>query len=178
VLIGSDNVAAVDGQILKGFLLALAMVLSACTQTTVTDTSVDLVEIPEAWASVDNPLVMAIRASESTESPSRAVDGSEATSWVSGADAPQWVELDLGSPVDVASITLVVDQSPPGLTVHEITAGAHDVPGMSIAVIEDETDRGDRLRIPIDKTVQFIRITTTTSPSWIAWAEIEIEVGS
>lgn len=168
----------VGGQILKRFLLALAMVLSACTQTTVTDTSVDLVEIPEDWAPVDHPLVMAIRASESIDSPSRAVDGSEDTSWVSGADTPQWIELDLGSPVDVASITLVVDQTPPGLTVHEVTAGAHDVPGMSIATIEDETDRGDRLRVPVDKTVQFIRITTTMSPSRIAWAEIEIELAS
>ena len=70
---------------------------------------------------------------------------------------------------------LVVDQAPPGLTVHEITAGAHEVPGMSIAVIEGEPDWGDRLEVSIDKTVQFIRVTTTTSPSSVAWVEIEVE---
>jgi predicted amidohydrolase YtcJ len=136
------------------------------------------IEVPGGWTPVDHPLVVAIRASESIEPPANAVDSSEETSWVSGADALQWIELDLGSPVDVDTITLIVNQFPPGLTVHEITAGAHDVPGMSIAVVEGETDWGDRLEVPINKTVQFIRITTTTSPSWVAWIEIEVEAAS
>jgi len=178
------NIAPMRRQRFGWLAVAFVIVLGACTASEVTNTTdtnpepEPPVELPEGWAPVDHPLVKAIRASNSIEPPSNAVDGLDDTSWVSGADAPQWIELDLGSPVDIASITLVVDQAPPGRTVHEITAGAHEVPGMSMAVLDGETDLDDRLEVSIDKTVQFIRITTTESPSWVSWVEIEIEEAS
>ena len=173
--------------------IVLALVASACIQQAgeVVDTvsggsdttmsssvSVETVEAPEGWEAVDHPYVVAIMASRSIEPASRAVDGSEETSWASGADAPQWIELDLGAPMNVTSIRLKVDQAPLGRTVHVITAGAHTVPGMTVFTLDGETDWGDWLEARIDKTVQFMRITTTESPSWVAWVEIEIVPGS
>ena len=151
---------------------ALALVLSACSQTTVG--TEPTAAGPEDWGPVDNPLVEAARASQSLDPVARAFDGSDETSWVSGFDAPQWIEFDLGEPLQVAAIRLLVDQFPDGFTVHEITAGAHDVPGMLITTLEGETQIGQWLEVSIDKEVQFIRITTTESPSWIAWGEIEV----
>ncbi|MEE8376157.1 MAG: amidohydrolase family protein [Acidimicrobiia bacterium] len=131
-------------------------------------------DVPEGWEPVDHPVVVAVQASASIQPPSWAVDGSEDTSWVSGQDAPQWIELDLGTPTDVELIRLMVDQAPAGLTVHEIYAGAHEDPGRFITTIEGDTDYGDRLEAAIGITVRYIRILTTTSPSWVAWIEIEV----
>ena len=166
--------------------IVLALVTSACTQQTseVFDTTTgvgidtgsdeETIDVPKGWEAVDHPYVAAIMASRSIQPASKAVDGSEDTSWQSGADAPQWIELDLGVPVSVASIRLKVDQAPPGRTIHAITAGGHAEPGMAVFTLEGETDWGDWLEARIDKTVQFIRITTTESPSFISWVEIEI----
>lgn len=134
----------------------------------------ETVEVPEGWSPVDHPLVVAARASASLDPVANAFDGLEETSWISGADAPQWIELDLGEPELVATLRLLVDQSPDGFTVHEITAGAHDVPGMSITTLEGETQISEWIDVPINKVVQFIRITTTESPSWVAWGEIDV----
>jgi hypothetical protein len=89
-------------------------------------------------------------------------------------DAPQWIEFDLGTPTDVELIKLLVDQAPAGLTVHEIYAGAHEDPGRFITTIEGVTEYGDRLEAAIGITVRCIRILTTSSPSWVAWTEIEV----
>jgi hypothetical protein len=132
------------------------------------------VEVPEGWVPVDDPLILAARASLSLDPVTNAFDNSEGTSWVAGDDAPQWIELDLGEPRLVATLRLLVDQTPDGFTVHEITAGAHELPGMSITTLEGETRISQWIDVPIDKEVQFIRITTTESPSWVAWGEIEV----
>jgi len=131
-------------------------------------------DVPEGWEPVDHPVVVAVQASASIQPPSWAVDGSEDTSWVSGRDAPQWIELDLETPTDVELIRLLVDQAPAGLTVHEIYAGAHEDPGRFITTIEGVTDYGDQLEAAIGITVRYIRILTTSSPSWVAWTEIEV----
>ena len=130
--------------------------------------------IPEGWVPVDDPMVFAARASKSLDPVASAFDKSQNTSWVSGDDAPQWIEFDLGEPKLVETIRLQVDQTPDGFTVHEVTTGAHEVPGMLITTLEGETKISQWIEVPIGKVVQFIRITTTESPSWVAWGEIEI----
>ena len=52
--------------------------------------------------------------------PAAAVDGNRETSWVSGSHPPQWLEIDLGGPVTIDGLHLLVDQDPPGPTVHII----------------------------------------------------------
>ena len=116
-----------------------------------------------------------MQASASIEPPANTLDGSEETLWNSGADAQQWIEFDLGTPTDVDLIRLLVSQYPGGVTRHEVYAGAHEDPGRFIATIEGETNDRDRLEVEIGATVRYIRILTTSSPSWVAWFEIEVE---
>ncbi len=71
----------------------------------------------------------------------------------------------------------MVDQAPAGLTVHEVRAGAHADPGRLAATLEGETDWGDRLVAEVGYEARYIRILTTESPSWVAWVEIEVELG-
>jgi len=132
-------------------------------------------DVPEGWEPVDHPVVVAVQASASIEPPANTLDGSEETLWNSGADAQQWIEFDLGTPTDVDLIRLLVSQYPGGVTRHEVYAGAHEDPGRFIATIEGETNDRDRLEVEIGATVRYIRILTTSSPSWVAWFEIEVE---
>ena len=132
-------------------------------------------DVPEGWEPVDHPVVVAVQASASIEPPANALDGSEETMWSSGADAPQWIEFDLGAPTDVDLIRLLVSQYPGGVTSHEVYAGAHEDPGRFIATIAGDTNDRDRLEVEIEATVRYIRILTTSSPSWVvAWFEIEV----
>ena len=173
-----------------GLSLALIVLVGGCSQATPTETTVtttspaspttnvpttsSTVAGPEDWRAVDHPLVLAARASNSLESVTNAFDRLESTSWASGSDAPQWIELDLGEPRLIATVRLLVNQSPDGFTVHRITAGAHDVPGMLITTLDRETHAGAWIDVPIDKEVEFIRITTTESPSAVSWSEIDV----
>jgi len=102
-----------------------------------------------------------------------AVDGDADTGWGAGADAEQWIEVDLGEPRDLTCIRLLVDQSPDGRTVHRINGGAHSDPGMELGVIDSVTSYGEWLELTGSWTVRYLRVTTVESPSWVAWLELE-----
>lgn len=108
-----------------------------------------------------------------------AVDGDAGTLWSSGGDAPQWIEVDLGQALDIGSVRLLISQYPAGSTVHRVLgkgAGA----GASFSELtrfEGSTEDGQWLEFSPDETwtgVQYIRVETVDSPSWIAWREIEV----
>lgn len=120
--------------------------------------------------------------------PQNISDGDEQTIWNAGAFAtpksPQWIQVDLGRTVAVAKIRLLVEQFPAGHTVHTISVGqAPDnlrvvrtfngvtTVGQWLEHVGDG-DAGDRMG-----DVRYVRITTTSSPSWVAWREIEIYQG-
>lgn len=109
------------------------------------------------------------------EPPEAAVDGIPGTQWGSGADAPQWIEVDLGG-VTVGRVHLTVGQWPAGRTVHEVAVRI----GGSLEVVhtfDGDTEGGDVLEAVFDEPifdVEAIRVTTRVSPSWVAWTEIEV----
>lgn len=115
----------------------------------------------------------AVRASRSLpgEPPENAVDGNPNTQWGAGTDARQWIEINLGQPFEIGSLRLRVAQFPAGRTVHVIT-----VDGIEIARIDSTTAEGQVLDVPLSVPItgQVVRISTTVSPSWVAWSEIEI----
>lgn len=121
----------------------------ATPSSTVTAETTMPIELSASWEAVDHPAVIAVRASSSIQSPSMAVDGSEATGWESGGSAPQWLEFDLGRPVQISTVRLLVGQSQPGHTVHEIRAGAHDNPGRLAGTIDSDTTTGDWLEVVV-----------------------------
>lgn len=110
--------------------------------------------------------------------PSNAIDGNKNTSWQSGRDAPQWLEIDLEQVFTIERIGLHVDQSPAGHTTHRVLGKRNEGDSfVEIHLFSGSTDFGDVLEhefeAPADN-IRYIRIETTDSPSWISWSEIEL----
>jgi hypothetical protein len=111
------------------------------------------------------------------EPPAKAVDGSLSTSWVSGDDAPQWIEIDLESNIEITKVNLKVAQYPAGATVHVLEAKSSAGSWITLNAFEGVTSDGDILtwiRAAGTSTYRYIKVTTTSSTSWVAWTEIEV----
>ncbi len=111
------------------------------------------------------------------EPPALAVDEKADTQWGAGADAPQWIQIDLGEEVTVTTIRLLVAQYPAGDTVHEIRVRNDATPFEAVHIFNESTS-GDRwLTFTPDaplENVRYVRIYTLSSPSWVAWKAIEV----
>ncbi len=109
------------------------------------------------------------------EPATNAVDGSGAQ-WGAGADAPQYIEIDLGAGTTVGTVLLKVAQFPAGATVHEVYGGATSPAGTLLHTFDQETEEGDVLRVDLASPadVRYVRVVTTSSPSWVSWQEIEL----
>jgi hypothetical protein len=112
--------------------------------------------------------------------PANAIDGNPATAWNAGGYATRWIELDLGRPMPVERLRLLTAQSPAGPVSFTVAVGAshssmRTVKTSNVAGADDvwldvgaPWLGGDRMG-----NVRYVRITTTSSPSWVAWREIE-----
>lgn len=108
-----------------------------------------------------------------------AIDGDRTSSWNSGAFAPASIELDLIVPTRVAGFQLVTAMSPAGWAVHTIEVATED--GFFEVAHTIEQSLRDRQSLSVELTkpledVRHVRITTHVSPSWVAWAEINVVV--
>ena len=109
--------------------------------------------------------------------PTKAIDGDLSTFWNSGGIPPQWIQLDLGQSYSVTQIRLNVRQTPDGTTNHEIYGGPQSTNLSPLRVLSGFTQMGQWLQAdfsPAATNVRFIKINTTSSPSWVAWNEIEV----
>jgi predicted amidohydrolase YtcJ len=116
-------------------------------------------------------------AQTSTESPQNAVDGNSETIWNSGTDPEQWIQIDLGTVATVTRIRLNISQYPNGETIHQIYAGPSSLNVNLIHEFSGSTSDNQVLEFtpnPPLSGIQFIKIVTTKSPSWVAWREIEV----
>lgn len=113
------------------------------------------------------------------EQPENATDGSDAQ-WGSGDFAPQWVEIDLETPRSIQRITLRIAQYPEGRTGHRVWATLADGTRILLSELVGET-RDDQIlviELPVPLAdVQFVRVETLESPSWVSWKEIEVYTG-
>lgn len=114
------------------------------------------------------------RASSAQAEASNAGDGSVCTIWSSGGAAPQQITLDLGTPTRIDVIALVPEMTPDGQVSHEI---AFSDDGRSFQVghrIEAPMRSGAQVELVLPKPerARFVRVTTTRSPSSIAWREV------
>jgi len=111
------------------------------------------------------------------EPPEKAVDGLAGTQWGAGAHPPQWIEIDLGGPATVSEIRLLVAQFPDGETVHRVSGRGPTGEYQTLSELRGFTRDGDWLvytpESPLEG-IQFVRIETLASPSWVAWREIEV----
>jgi hypothetical protein len=108
-----------------------------------------------------------------------AVDGDLGTSWSSGGEAPQWIEIDLGQAYDIREIRLLPSQYPAGATVHRVRGRGPGTGGnfVDLHIFEGSTEDSIWLEFTPNSPwlgIQVIRIESVASPSWIAWREIEI----
>ncbi len=89
----------------------------------------------------------------------------------------QWIEIDLENPSSISTFRLKISQYPEGTTHHQIWVGGSDR-GMSlIHEFSGNTSDSQILEFSPDTPltgIQFVRIVTTSSPSWVAWREIEV----
>jgi hypothetical protein len=106
-----------------------------------------------------------------------AVDGDLGTLWNSGGGPTQWIEIDLGAEHTIQEISLTTSQYPEGRTVHRILGRSTSGQFVELTTLDGNTSDGQTLTYkpaqPIPG-IRFIRVETVTSPSWVAWREIEV----
>jgi hypothetical protein len=110
------------------------------------------------------------------EAPANAVDGAGAQ-WGAGASPPQWIQVDLGEPRPIRLIRLTVAQYPDGETTHQIHVRGPTGDLQLVHTFSEFTRDGQVLSfVPAEPLadIRFVRIVTTSSPSWVAWREIEV----
>jgi hypothetical protein len=108
-----------------------------------------------------------------------AVDGDLGTLWSSGDSPTQWIEIDLGEAANIAEIRLVPAQYPAGETIHRVylRGTGTDQPFELVHTFQGFTEDSVALSfVSADPLVEvrFVRVETISSPSWVAWREIEI----
>jgi len=121
-----------------------------------------------------------ITASSSAEGfpPQNIADGTSSY-WNSSAIAPQWIQFEFTSPVDIESIVLTVAQNPPGPSTHQIWIRQAGDDLTLVHTFEGTTSEGDILTFHPDEPIQNVElvkvITTKLSNNlWPAWHEIEV----
>jgi hypothetical protein len=121
------------------------------------------------------PTASTASTSSGTDLPARATDGDVTTVWNAGAFAPAWIQLDLGQPGSVSKVRLNVSQVPSGPSTHVIAGGPTPEALVPIGTIDGDTSDNQWLELAVPATnVRYLRISTTKSPSWVSWREIEV----
>jgi hypothetical protein len=132
-----------------------------------------------APAQAPAPVIAAISASsEMADYPTaNAADGIYQRMWNSGRAAPGWIRFDFVGPATVHRVRALVEQTPSGPTVHHVYVARGD--GFDLVrTFDGDTRSDDWLTFVPDaplEGVTSIVVETATSPSWVAWREIEIE---
>ena len=106
-----------------------------------------------------------------------AIDDDPETIWSSRQPAPQSYTIVLDQPYLVDRLELVVTQSPPGPTTHEVWLGhGSGLHTFYRRLANVHTEDGQTLAIPVEppETVNEVVILTLHSPSWVAWREFRV----
>jgi hypothetical protein len=134
------------------------------------------VEVPNANLAYGRPVIASNALPEGR--PELAVDENDETQWNAGSSAPQWIEVDLQGAYRLTEVRLRVAQYPDGDTHHQLLVPA---PGSSGYTVVHEftgpTRDGEWLVFtasPPLEGVERVRVYTVSSPSWVAWKEIQI----
>jgi len=121
---------------------------------------------------------------KSDVTPDKPFDLDQPTTWNAGGYAPQWIEADVGSSSQLASIRLTVTQSPDGPTTHEVWVSQQPIGEDRRKAKLAHTFNGPtqnlqalKFDFPLGMSARYVQIRTTQSPSWVAWAAIEMHVG-
>ena len=133
------------------------------------------------WTAPQGPSATS-SASRSDHRPELVFDGvAEGESfWSSGAEPPQWIQVDFPVAATLSAIRFVVFQNPASDTVHELEVLVDGEWTLATA-FTGFTTTGDVLTwraSPGIENAEAFRMTTLESLSWPEWYEIEYETGS
>ena len=147
-------------------------------ETAPTPPAIEVSETVPPSDPVNLALLKPVKAPGSYQSVASAfVDGDYSRGWNSGGFPPQWIEVDLTAPSMIRTIRLRTGQSPAGETIHVVLGwGPDETKARVLHVFEGHTTDRQWLSHTPDtpwQDVQFIRIETIASPSWVAWFELE-----
>lgn len=118
--------------------------------------------------------LVVVSSTEPGSDPEQAVDGDPGTHWSAGDFAPQWIEITLDGPSEVAAIRLTPSQYPEGETTHRVL-GWVDGHWVELGVATGQIRDGRPIVVTGPwSNVERIRVETDSSPSWVAWYEIEV----
>ncbi|CAF0977204.1 unnamed protein product [Adineta steineri] len=100
------------------------------------------------------------------------INSTNGTYFNSGGYAPQYIQLELPGIYNISDVYLQVAQSPSGTTEHHLYVGS-SVDNLTLAtILNGATDSGQWISITYDPPlshVQFLRLNSISSPSWISW---------
>jgi F5/8 type C domain len=112
-----------------------------------------------------------------TTGPEQANDGNRCTGWNAGWYAERWWQVDLRSAQPVRGITVVPGMSPSPAAVTHLVEASDDgttwrtVRTISQVMASSETYSFD-FGTPV--TTRFLRMRTTSSPSWVSWVDVAV----
>jgi hypothetical protein len=106
-----------------------------------------------------------------------AIDGDLGTLWNSGGGPVQWIEIDLGGSHPIRTVRLTVSQYPEGETTHRLLMRGASGDFQLLHTFSGNTKDGDVLEFTAPQAIagiQYVRVETTESASWVSWREIEV----
>ena len=115
--------------------------------------------------------------SSGQETAQLAVDGDLESLWNSGRIPLGWIQIALDGQYLVNKVEMVVAQTPPGPTSHELWLGdGSGTRALYARLINQHTEDGQTLAVPIDppRSINEVYVRTVQSPSWVAWREIRV----
>jgi hypothetical protein len=112
------------------------------------------------------------------EAPENAVDDDAGTQWGAGESPVQWIQIDLQGTYRITEIRLLAAQYPAGNTTHRVQVRASGGDAYR-TVHEFQGFTSDNMWLEFNpetplENVTHIRIQTISSPSWVAWKEIQV----
>ncbi len=115
--------------------------------------------------------------SSGQESAHLAVDGDLGSLWNSGRIPLGWIRIALDGQYLVNRVELVIAQTPPGPTTHELWLGdSSGTRALYTRLINEHTEDGQTLAVTIDppRSINEVYVRTVQSPSWVAWREVRV----
>jgi hypothetical protein len=92
--------------------------------------------------------------------------------------APQYVQLELPDVYNITEVCLLVCQNPNGPTHHQLFVGPSENSTILATDLNSTTYNGEWINItysPPLSNVQFLRLETISSPSWVCWTKFLVD---
>jgi hypothetical protein len=122
----------------------------------------------------------AYSASNSVNSiPEDAFDGDLFNQWNAGTYCfpVQWIQVDLQQKYDMDEVKLYIEQTPTNqITEHRVFILDSIIFPLAAHIFYGITEQGGILDVTFAQPIsgRYVRISTTFSPSWVAWREVQV----